>query len=64
MFYSVPTYAEFYPELVNMLEGEEGTVEVVYSSWDQLALSRLLGTARTQRMISSSDSTHMIVTEH
>ena len=65
MFYSLPTYPEHYSDLVNMVEWEEGTVEVLYSSsWEQLALGRVVGGARAQRMMSSSDSTHMIVTGH
>ena len=45
-----------------MVEVEGGTVEVLYSRWDQLALSRVVGAGRTQRMLSSPDSTHMLVT--
>ena len=64
MFYSIPTYPEHYSDLVNMVECEEGSVEVLYSEWDQLALSRVVGRARAQRMMTSSDSTHMIATGH
>ena len=64
LLYSLPTFPEHYSDLVNMAEGEGGTVEVLYSHWEQLALSRVVGGARAQRMIASSDSTHMIVTGH
>ena len=62
LFYSLPTYPEHYSDMVNMLEGEGGAVQVLYSRWDQLALCRVVGGARAQRMLSSSDDTHMLVT--
>ena len=68
LFYCPPVYPEHYAELVNMVEGgtvgegEGGTVEVLHSHWEQLALSRIVGGARAHRISSSSDSTHMIVT--
>ena len=62
LLYSLPTYPEHYSELVNMVEGEGGTVEVLYTHWEQLPLSRVVGRARAQRMLDNSDSTHMIVT--
>jgi hypothetical protein len=67
LLYSVPIYPEHYSDVVNMVEGEGeveggGTVEVLYSRWDQLALSRVVGAARAQCMLSSPDSTHMLVT--
>ena len=62
VFYSVPTYPEYYQELVNMVEGEDGTAELLFCQWEQLALSRVVGGARARRMLASSDSTHMIVT--
>ena len=64
VFYSVPTYPEHYSDLVNMVECQEGSVEVIYSGWEQLALCRVVGGARAQRMMASNDSTHLIVTEH
>ena len=62
LLYSVPTYPEHYSDVVNMVEGEGGTVEVLHSHWDQLALSQVVGAGRAQRMLSSPDSTHMLVT--
>ena len=62
LFYCPPVYPEHYAELVNMGEGEGGTVEVLHSRWEQLALSRIVGGARAHRISSSSDTTHMIVT--
>ena len=67
VFYSLPNYPDTYSELVNMIEGGEGggeggTVDVAYSQWDQLALSRVVGGARAHRMMNSSDTTHMLVT--
>ena len=64
LLYSVPIYPEHYSDVVNMVEGEGegGTVEVLHSRWDQLALSRVVGAGRAQHMLSSPDSTHMLVT--
>lgn len=64
ILYSLPTYPEHYSDVVNMVEAEEGTVEVLHSQWEQLALVRIVGHARAQRMNSSTDSTHMLVTSH
>ena len=60
--YSVPVYPEHYSELVNMVEGEGGTVSVLHSQFDQLALSRVVGGVRSKRMAASKDSNHLIVT--
>lgn len=62
LFYSLPTYPEHYSDVVNMVEGEGGTVEVLYSHWDHLALSRVVGGSRAQRMVSAADDSHMLVT--
>lgn len=63
VLYSLPTYPEMHSDLINMIEGEgEGTVEVMYSQWEQLALYRVVGGVRGQRMLISSDNTHLLVT--
>jgi Utp25, U3 small nucleolar RNA-associated SSU processome protein 25 len=54
LFYSLPTHGTFYPELVNMLEQaatEHGSVEALFSQFDFLALSRVLGDKRAARML-------------
>lgn len=65
IFYSLPTYCEFYPELVNMLEGagQVGgvTCTVLYSTYDALALSRIVGTARAAKMIKSSERIQTLI---
>ena len=62
VFYSLPLYSEFYPELVNCLEVEGGGVTVLYSRYDALQFTRVVGSVRAGRMLASQDSTHVIVT--
>ena len=67
VFYSLPTYCEFYPQLVNMLEegvGQVGgaTCTVVYSTYDALALCRIVGTSRAGRMVNSTENIQTIIT--
>ncbi|XP_064403011.1 U3 small nucleolar RNA-associated protein 25 homolog isoform X2 [Halichondria panicea] len=65
IFYSLPLYAEFYPELVNMLEeaGQMGgvTCTVLYSRYELHMLSRIVGNVRARKMLESNDNVHMIV---
>ena len=60
VFYSLPLYPEFYSELVNCLEG--GGVTVLYSRYDALQLTRVVGSVRAGRMLASQDNTHVMVT--
>lgn len=64
VFYGLPMYAEFYPELVNMLEGGGATCRTLYSRFDALALSRVVGSSRGRRMLAADDSSHVLVTGH
>lgn len=53
-FYAPPENAHFYAELVNLLEAPEGgEVGVLFSKWDAVALERLVGTARSKKMLAS-----------
>lgn len=53
-FYAPPENAHFYAELVNLLEAPEGgEVSVLFSKWDAVALERLVGTARSKKMLAS-----------
>lgn len=65
IFYSLPTYCEFYPELVNMLEGAGqvggATCTVLYSTYDALALSRIVGTGRAAKMVKSSECIQTLI---
>ncbi|XP_016496688.1 protein NUCLEOLAR FACTOR 1 [Nicotiana tabacum] len=51
IIYSLPERKEFYPEVVNMLQGSACTV--LFSRFDQLRLERIVGTAAAKRMITS-----------
>ncbi len=65
VFYSLPLYAEFYPELVNMLEevGQMGgvTCTVLYSRYELHMLSRIVGNVRACKMMEADDNVHMVV---
>lgn len=67
IFYSLPLYNEFYPEIVNMLEGAGHmggvTCTVLYSYYELHLLSRVVGSVRAQQMLLSDDHIHMLVTE-
>ncbi|KAK4370104.1 hypothetical protein RND71_009579 [Anisodus tanguticus] len=51
IIYSLPERKEFYPEVVNMLQGSACTV--LFSRFDQLRLERIVGTAAAKRMVTS-----------
>ncbi|OUC41138.1 hypothetical protein D917_03607 [Trichinella nativa] len=63
LFYQLPTYSNFYPELCNMLlqpslnkqnhQQTTSTCSVLYSSYDDLRLSGLVGRGRAHNMMSS-----------
>uniref|UniRef100_A0A7N0VFN5 U3 small nucleolar RNA-associated protein 25 n=1 Tax=Kalanchoe fedtschenkoi TaxID=63787 RepID=A0A7N0VFN5_KALFE len=52
--YSTPERKEFYPEIVNMLEGSQNmTATVLFSKYDKLRLERIVGTGPAKRMVKS-----------
>ncbi|KAH7570588.1 hypothetical protein JRO89_XS05G0140600 [Xanthoceras sorbifolium] len=54
IIYSLPERKEFYPEIVNMLEGSHNmTCTVLFSRFDQLRLERIVGSAPARRMVKS-----------
>ncbi|GAV76017.1 DUF1253 domain-containing protein [Cephalotus follicularis] len=54
IFYSLPERKEFYPEIVNMLEGSHNmTCTVLFSRFDQLRLQRIVGSSPAKRMVKS-----------
>ncbi|XP_043713689.1 U3 small nucleolar RNA-associated protein 25 [Telopea speciosissima] len=58
IIYSLPERKEFYPEIVNMLEGSHNmTCTVLFSCFDQFRLGRIVGTAPAKRMVSSEKNT-------
>ncbi|KAL4425892.1 hypothetical protein ABPG75_009908 [Micractinium tetrahymenae] len=55
LFYQLPEHADFYAELLNLLEeggtGETPTVTAVFSKYDALRLERVVGSARSAKML-------------
>ena len=62
LFFSLPTYPEFYPEVVNLLEGGGATCTVLYTCYNRLSLARVVGGARATRMLEAEESSYMLVT--
>ena len=70
VFYSPPSHAHFYSEFVNMLS-EEGNMEslaiaettasvtVLYSKFDELALERIVGRKRTERLTEGEKNVYL-----
>ncbi|KAH6602711.1 hypothetical protein BASA61_000876 [Batrachochytrium salamandrivorans] len=63
VFYQMPVNAGFYPELLNMLESNAGdlTSSAIYSAFDKLALERVVGSVRVDRMIKGAKDTFMFM---
>jgi U3 small nucleolar RNA-associated protein 25 len=68
VFYSLPEYNNFYPELVNLLrevEGDDGksaeplSCTVLFTKFERMALERIVGTKRCEHMLSSDKTTFM-----
>ncbi|KAK9068656.1 hypothetical protein SSX86_012771 [Deinandra increscens subsp. villosa] len=54
IIYSLPERKEFYPEIVNMLEGSHSmNCTVLFSRFDLLRLERIVGTGPAKRMVKS-----------
>ncbi|KAJ7955815.1 U3 small nucleolar RNA-associated protein 25 [Quillaja saponaria] len=54
IIYSLPERKDFYPEIVNMLDGSQNmTCSVLLSRFDMYRLERIVGTATAKRMLSS-----------
>ncbi|KAI3819299.1 hypothetical protein L1987_13126 [Smallanthus sonchifolius] len=54
IIYSLPERKEFYPEIVNMLEGSHSmNCTVLFSRFDFLRLERIVGTGPAKRMVTS-----------
>ena len=69
VFYELPHYAHFYPEIVNYmdtsLEGTEisaSNCTVLYSKFDVHRLSAIVGSTRCTQMTASEQTVHMFVT--
>ncbi|QCE13438.1 U3 small nucleolar RNA-associated protein 25 [Vigna unguiculata] len=54
IIYSLPERKEFYPEIVNMLDGSNNmTCTVLFSCLDKLRLERIVGTTPAKRMVAA-----------
>ncbi|KAJ0592129.1 putative digestive organ expansion factor, predicted [Helianthus annuus] len=54
IIYSIPERKEFYPEIVNMLDGSHSmNCTVLFSRSDRLRLERVVGTGPAKRMVTS-----------
>ncbi|XP_076463497.1 U3 small nucleolar RNA-associated protein 25 homolog [Babylonia areolata] len=67
VFYALPQYPQFYAEMCNLLS-EPGrmsvdmlTCTVIYSRFDLMRLTEVVGTARARQMAASSKTVHMLV---
>lgn len=58
IIYSLPEREEFYPEIINMLDGSKTMMcNILFSRFDQLRLERIVGTSAAKRMLSSDKNT-------
>ncbi|XP_008549358.1 U3 small nucleolar RNA-associated protein 25 homolog [Microplitis demolitor] len=72
IFYAPPTFSNFYSEMCNFMQeanqnpraGSDNnmTVTTLYTKYDNMQLSAILGTERTSKMIGSDKKIHMVMT--
>ena len=66
VFYDIPQYPQFYPEIVNFISINKETVSpscmTLFSQYDALKLQGVVGTDRMKKMMSGKKAVHMIVT--
>lgn len=59
--YSLPERKEFYPEIVDMLQGSDNMMcTVLFSRFDNLRLQRIVGTSSAAKMVSSENKVFVI----
>lgn len=60
VFYGLPTFSHYYSELLNAIKtSPETTCSAVFTRFDGLALERVVGTARAQRMLTAERDVHL-----
>ncbi|CAM6111222.1 unnamed protein product [Calypogeia fissa] len=60
IFYSLPDHANFYLEMLNLLEGKESpSCTILFSRFDNLQLERIVGTSRSQKILASPNKLFM-----
>ena len=70
IFYQLPYYQHFYPEIINFMDSSSSvggasssaSCTVLYSRFDGFNLEAIVGSDRCKQMISSSKDTHMLIT--
>ena len=64
VFYGLPTYNEFYAELINMMNAQcpDITVLTIYCEYDVLALQRIVGSRNASVLLKSDDFKQTVVT--
>jgi U3 small nucleolar RNA-associated protein 25 len=73
VFYQPPTWPHFYPEMINLMQdafqnrndglnSSSMTVTCLYTKYDMLQISAIVGSERTAKMAQSYKSTHIFTT--
>ena len=59
IFYGLPQYPHYYPELLNLLSDIDGSCTALYSLFDVYQLQGIVGDERAAIMLKSAKNTHM-----
>lgn len=66
MFYQPPAHPEFYHELINMANMEDNeriTVRMLYTKFDSIRLSNIIGESLTKQSLSSEKQRHVLLSK-
>ncbi len=59
LFYALPEHAQFYSEMIEMLEGDDRSCMVLFAVYERMRLERIVGTARMEKLVSSEKDVHI-----
>ncbi|EGG21519.1 Hypothetical glutamic acid-rich region containing protein [Cavenderia fasciculata] len=59
IFFGLPNNSQFYSELLNMVTLEKGTVMSLFTTKDKMALERIVGSVRCNRMMEGDKETYL-----
>jgi len=69
IFYQLPLYPVFYPEIINFMEANadaglatNSLCSIIYSKYDRNRLENIIGTQQCKQVFTSTKNIHMIVT--
>ena len=69
IFYQLPLYPVFYPEIINFMEADadaglaaNSLCSIIYSRYDRNRLENIIGTQQCKQIFMSTKNIHMIVT--